>query len=199
MSKNPTKELMDLAMHPVRMRILTLLSGSQGMTPQQMAERMSDVPQATLYRHINRLANGELLAVAEERPVRGTLEKVYVLNTAYQRQLIADEEALDAFNRMSRDDHMRYFLSFLLNQLGEFSGYLNSRDEGARDMAADGVGYHTLALFLTDAEFVEFVQALNQALLPFINLEPSADRKKRLFSTIMMPANSDESDGTNDR
>jgi DNA-binding transcriptional ArsR family regulator len=188
MSRNPTKDLMDLAMHPVRMRILTLLAGGPGMTPQQMAEQMSDVPQATLYRHINRLAVGGLLLVTAERPVRGTLEKVYALNMAYQSQVVSGEDALEALNQMSKADHQRYFLSFLLTQLDNFSHYLNRAEDGALDLAADGVGYHTLAMYLNEAEFIAFSQALNQALLPFLTLESTPDRKKRLLSVISMPA-----------
>ncbi len=188
MNENPTKELMDLAMHPVRMRILTLLAGSQGMTPLQMAEQMSDIPQATLYRHINRLAQGGLLVVTAERPVRGTLEKIYALNTVYEYQLLPGQDAIEAFNRLSKADHLRYFLGFLLARLDDFSRYLSRHADGSLDMAADGVGYQTLALFLSDKDFVDFAQALNQALLPFLQLEPAPGRKKRLFSTTMMPA-----------
>ncbi len=198
MKKNETTELLDLALHPVRMRILTLLSGSQGLTPQQMAERMSDIPQATLYRHINRLAQGGLLIVAAERPVRGTLEKVYALNTAYEYQLVTDEDALEAFNRLSKEDHLRYFTSFMLSLLDNFSHYLSRAEGGPINMAADGVGYHTLPLFLSDAEFAQFATALNQALLPFLNLEAVPGRRKRLFSTIMMPAD-DPVESYNDR
>jgi DNA-binding transcriptional ArsR family regulator len=187
MRKNETKELLDLALHPTRMRILTLLSGSQGLTPQQMAERMDDIPQATLYRHINRLAQGGLLAVVTERPVRGTLEKVYALNTAYDRQLVTGEDALEAFNRLSKEDHLRYFNSFLLSLLDAFSHYLDRAKEGQLNMAADGVGYHTLPLFMSDEELAQFAAALNQALVPFLGLKDAPGRRKRLFSTVMMP------------
>ncbi len=188
MKKNETKELLNLALHPVRMRILTLLSGSQGLTPQQMAERMSDIPQATLYRHINRLAQGGLLAIVAEHPVRGTLEKVYALNTAYDRQLVTGEDALEAFNRLSKEDHLRYFNSFLLSLLDAFSHYLDRAEGGQLNMAADGVGYHTLPLFMSDEEFAQFAAALNQALMPFLKLEAAPGRRKRLFTTVMMPA-----------
>ncbi len=188
MKKNPTKELMDLALHPVRMRILTLLSGSAGLTPLQMAEEMSDIPQATLYRHINRLVKGGLLVVAEERPVRGTLEKVYALNAGNREQLVTDEEELNAFNQLSKADHLRYFTAFTISLLDDFSRYLNHSAEGGLDFAADGVGYHKIPFFLSDAEFAEFAAALNQALAPYLALKEGPGRKKRLFSTVMMPA-----------
>jgi DNA-binding transcriptional ArsR family regulator len=201
MKDNIAKELLDLTLHPVRMRILMLLSGSPGLTPQQMADQMRDVPQATLYRHINRLFQGRLLSIVEERPVRGTLEKVYALNTASNRQPPSAEEVLNAVNQLSKEDHLRYFTAFMLTVLDDFSRYLNHREDGKLDLAADGVGYHKLTLFLSDEEFAAFSAALNQALAPFLQMENAYGRKKRMFSTIMMPydGSSEPPDGTNDR
>jgi DNA-binding transcriptional ArsR family regulator len=192
MERNIAKEMLDLTLHPVRMRIVTLLSGSRGMTPQQMAEQMSDIPQATLYRHINRLLQGGLLTIVEERPVRGTLEKVYALNSAPEGQPASYEEALDAVNQLSKEDHLRYFTAFMLTVLDDFSRYLDSSPKEALDLAGDGVGYHKLALFLNDEEFGEFAIALNQALAPFLSLDDAPGRRKRLFSAIMMPAETPE-------
>ena len=187
MTKNAIKDLLDLTLHPVRVRMITLLAGSEGMTPQQMAEQLSDIPQATLYRHINRLVKGGVLTVVEERPVRGTLEKVYALNTAVERQLVTEEEGVKAFQQLSKEDHMRYFSTFIFSLLDDFSQYLHHSPEHL-DMAADGVGYHKLALFLSDEEFGAFGAALNQALAPYLGLKPSPERKKRLFTTVMMPS-----------
>jgi len=201
MKKNIAKELLDLSLHPVRMRILMLLSGSKGMSPQQMADQMRDIPQASLYRHLIRLFQGGLLSVVEERPVRGTLEKVYALNTASERQPVSAEDALDAVNRLSKEDHLRYFTAFMLTVLDDFSRYLNRSENSTLNLAVDGVGYHKLALFLNDEEFAAFAIALNQAMAPFLKLENAPGRRKRLFSTIMMP--SDDSpepwDGTNEQ
>lgn len=193
MKKNETKALLDTALHPVRMHILNLFLGGEGLTPQQMAERLSDIPQATLYRHINRLLQSGLLAVMEERPVRGTVEKVYALNRNYQRQLVAGQDAVEAFSRMSKEDHIRYFTAFTLALMDDFSRYLDL--PGPRNFAADGVGYHKLLLNLSDEEFAAFAAALNQSLMPFIGLPDAPGRKKRWFTTIMMP--SDETLETN--
>jgi hypothetical protein len=164
-----------------------------------MAERMKDIPQATLYRQISRLVRGGLLVVVEERPVRGTLEKVYALNTAASPQFASYEEAVEAINRLSKEDHQRYFTTFLLTILDDFARYLSQRHSGQLDLAGDGVGYHKLPLFLSDEEFAAFSTALNQALAPFLRLENTPERRKRLFSTIMMPADDspESSNGTN--
>ncbi len=186
MEKNEAKELLDLTLHPVRMRILMLLSGSSGITPQQIAEQMRDIPQATLYRHINQLAQSGLLVVVEERPARGTLEKVYALNIA--KYNVDDTEAL---SQMSKEEHLRYFTAFMMTLLDDFSRYLKRSETRPLDYAADGIGYQKMPLFLSDQELGEFASALNQAMAPFLKLENTPGRQKRLFTTVMMPAYED--------
>jgi DNA-binding transcriptional ArsR family regulator len=187
MAKDDVKPMLDLVLHPVRMRILTALAGSPGLTPQQIADRMADVPQATLYRHINRLVRAGALAVVAERPVRGTLEKVYALNSSTM-QPVNGEAALDAFNRMSKEEHLHYFSAFTLTLLDDFARYLNQPRASTLDFAADGVGYQKNALFLNDEEMAALAAALGQALAPFFALPNAPGRRKRLFTTILMPS-----------
>ena len=189
MNTDPAKELLDTMLHPVRMRVLMALAGNQGLTPLQIAEQVRDVPQATLYRHINRLVRAGLLELVDERPVRGTLEKVYALNRAGRSHLGNEDMA-----QFTREDHLRYFTAFTISLLDQFSRYLSQRP--TVDLAADGAGYTQVPVFMTDAELVVFSQAINQALLPY--LEPAGaqageeKRKKRILATIMIPEISGE-------
>jgi DNA-binding transcriptional ArsR family regulator len=180
MPKDSKKELLDNMLHPVRMRVLMALTGSQGMTPLQISEALNDVPQATLYRHINRLVKSGLLTVVDERPVRGTLEKVYALNRAIPTHL-----GNEAFAGLSKEDHLRFFTSFAITLIDEFSRYLSSSQKV--DLAADGVGYQQMPIFMSDEELVAFAQVINQALLPFMQNEAAPGRTRRLFTTILMP------------
>jgi hypothetical protein len=68
----------DLLLHPVRMRLVTELAGRQ-MTPGQLAAALPDVPQATLYRQINRLLEGGVFEVVAEQVVNGATERTYAV------------------------------------------------------------------------------------------------------------------------
>ena len=168
----------DLILHPVRLRILTALMGRQ-MTAQALAAALPDVAQATLYRHINRLAEGGVLVVVEENPVRGTVEKVYAL-AEDQAHLSAEDMA-----NLSKDDHMRMFTTFVTRLLHDFSHYLESHE--TVDPAVDGVGYQQIPLYLSEEELGQFAQEINAALLPYVNLEPTPQRRRRIFTSVMMP------------
>jgi len=172
----------DLILHPLRMRIIMTIMGKH-MTAQQLANAMPDIAQATLYRHLNKLAKGGILAVVEEHPVRGTLEKVYALNE--QKAFLG---AADIAN-FSKDDHMRYFTAFVAILLGEFSQYLDSKEKP--DLVADGVGYTKVAIYLSDEEFMNMAKQLNQALGSTLQNQPAPGRKRRMFTNIVLPAPDD--------
>jgi DNA-binding transcriptional ArsR family regulator len=168
----------DLILHPIRMRILIALAGRQ-KTSQELASELPDIPQATLYRHINRLAKAGLLEVVEERPARGAVEKVYTVG-AHTSMLTAEEMA-----DFSKDDHMRYFITFVASLLDDFSRYL--QHSHTVDMATEVVGYNKFPLELSDEEFQSLSAKMNEALAPYLDNPPGQDRQRRLFSFIVMP------------
>lgn len=166
----------DLALHPVRIRILRAVAGRR-LTTHDLVELLPDIPQATLYRHLATLANAALLDVVEERKIRGAVERVYALPE--------HGATLDASTLATAEDHERYFTAFMSSLLSEFSRYL-ARER--IDFAADGVGYHQLVLHLTDAELGQFAAALNALIHPLLANEPGNGRVPRLLATILLPA-----------
>jgi DNA-binding transcriptional ArsR family regulator len=176
----------NLIMHPIRLRIVQALLGDRQLTPQQLADLLPDVPQATLYRHINKLVDGGVLVVAAERRARGAVEKFYAVSD-YAVTLTAED-----FANASRDDHMHAFTTFVASLLADFGRYLQ-RD--AIDFERDGVGYRQVALYLNDEEFVQMAAALNTALRPFLELPPAPDRRRRMLSNVLIPT--DEELGAN--
>ncbi len=169
----------DLILHPVRMRVILALAGRQ-MTARQLAAALADVAPATLYRHLNAMAAGGVLAVVERHPVRGTVEKVYALAGPGAGYLSAADVA-----EMDKDDYMQLFTGFVVTLLGDFARYLNHRE--AINPAADGVGFQKYPVYLSDAEFLEFGKRLSELLLPYLTTEPSPERQRRLFSLIVLP------------
>ena len=169
---------MDTILHPIRMRILQTLIGGRHLTIQQIGERLTDVPQATLYRHLNKLLAAEILAIAEEKKVRGTIEKVLKINE--KANLLTEKEV----SEFSREDHFNYFFTFLTNLLGDFESYL-SQDNF--DLKADGVSYRQANLYLNDEEFIELLQTIGHAISTATKNEPTKDRKLRTIATIILP------------
>ncbi|HEX9338211.1 MAG TPA: helix-turn-helix domain-containing protein, partial [Pseudonocardiaceae bacterium] len=89
----------DLLLHPVRLRIVQAFLGDRALTTSALSAELSDVPPASLYRHVARLVDAGVLAVVAERRVRGALERTYVL------RLTAATIGPDQLAEMSVEDH----------------------------------------------------------------------------------------------
>lgn len=169
---------LELMLHPVRLRILQAAIGGRNVTAQQLAEMLPDVPPATLYRHLNKLLHGGILVVVAQNQVRGTTEKVYAL----------PEHALTLtpvdLSRLTRDDHMRYFMTFVATLLEDYQRYLQ-QDEP--NLVADGVMYRQATLYLSDEEMVELLQTIGSAIQQAMANSPGPDRRRRTLSTVLIP------------
>ncbi len=172
----PTKA--DLVLHPLRLRIVMALAGRQ-KTSRQLAGELNDIPPATLYRHIRRLAQAGILQVVQERQVRGTAEKVYTLDERTTQLTPAEMAAF------SQDDHMRYFIAFTATLLDHFSRYIHHAE--TLDLAADGFGYHMFPLELSNEELKSLSAKINKAFAPYFDKPPRPDRRRRIFATVVIP------------
>lgn len=168
----------DLLLHPVRMQVIQTLVAGRRMTAQEIGERMPEVAQATLYRHLRSLVEGSVLEVVEERRVRGAVERVY----AVRGEQLAIPPAELA--RATAADHMRYFTTFVAGLLGSFGRYLR---RPWIDLANDGVGYRLVTLNLTREELGTFIDDLNTRLHRELDNEPSAGRRPYAISRIVIP------------
>lgn len=167
----------DVLLHPERLRIVQALV-NQPMTAAQIKDRLGNVAQATLYRHLDLLEAGGLIEIADERRVRGATERTFrVVESAV---MLGDDDLSDA----TSEEHFRYFAIFLGTLLSDFAAYL---DDGEPDLLADGVGYQQMALWLTDAEFQDMVSRLVRVFRPLMEHEPAPGRRRRLVTSILMP------------
>jgi DNA-binding transcriptional ArsR family regulator len=167
----------DLIIHPIRMRIIIALNDRK-LTPKQLAAELKDVAPATLYHHLNLLTDAGITRVVEERLVRGTLrEKVYTLSDA--STILSPDQIAGA----SKDELLQYFLVFVSKLIGDHARYLDLKESGYYGDA----GYQQHPVFLSDEEFVQFLQELNAALLPWLKKEPAPGRRQCLLTTILIP------------
>jgi len=169
----------DVILHPIRMRIIQALLNGNRMTAQQLQERLQDVPQATLYRHLKKMVEARVLAVAEEIPNRGTLEKVYVIPEK-GAEITAEE-----LNQASFEEQLAYFTNFAASLIGEYGRYLQNNPD--TDLLKDGVTYRQFAVNLSDEENIELIMGIRKLLVEAMQKEPNEDRRRRLFTVIGFP------------
>jgi hypothetical protein len=168
----------DLLLHPVRLRVVKTFLGDRALTTAQIAAELDDVPIGSLYRQIATLTRAGVLQVVAERRVRGTVEKTYTL-----RMLAAQIQA-DEVQAMSIDDHARAFMAYVAGLLGDFDRYLTHDPAPGRD----GADYRVNAMWLTDAEYADYLRDLKGVLRARLANNPTKERRRRMIYHVLLPA-----------
>ncbi|MGW0201583.1 helix-turn-helix domain-containing protein [Nonomuraea sp. NPDC003201] len=171
-------DTLELLAHPVRLRIVHAMRGGRELTTAQLCARIPDSSKAMIYRHVDLLAANGILEVADERRVRGAVERRYRLRLD---RVIVDADAAAA---LSPDDHRRVFATSMAVLVAEFNAYL---DRDNAEPAADLVGYRQHAVWLNRDELENMIIELRRVILPLLANEPTPDRAQYLLSPVFFP------------
>ncbi|MFC5181247.1 helix-turn-helix domain-containing protein [Actinomadura harenae] len=172
---------LDLFAHPVRLRIVHALRGGRVLPTSRLAELITDVSKATVYRHVDVLAAAGVLEVAGERRVRGAVERRYRLGR--DRASVDPAEAA----ALSPDDHRAAFTAALAALAAEFDAYLDRDDS---DPSSDPLGYRQHAVWLNPGELTALLADLRAAIVPHLANTSEPGRSRYLLSPILFPAES---------
>jgi DNA-binding transcriptional ArsR family regulator len=172
-------DTLELLAHPARLRIVHAMRGGRTLTTAELCARLPDVSKAMVYRHVDLLADGGILEVAEERRVRGAVERRF--------RLRPDRASVDPGTAasLSPDDHRRGFAVAMAALVAEFTAYL---DRGHGDPATDPVGYRQHAIWLNRDELSAMISELREAIVPRLANPASPDRTRYLLSPILFPS-----------
>jgi DNA-binding transcriptional ArsR family regulator len=171
-------DTLELLAHPVRLRIVHAMRGGRTLTTAQMCARIPDASKAMVYRHVDLLTAAGILEVADEKRVRGAVERCYRLR---HDRVVVDTDAVAA---LSPDEHRRVFATAMAALVAEFNGYL---DRENADPVADLVGYRQHAVWLNHGELKEMINDMRRAILPRLANRPASDRAQYLLSPILFP------------
>lgn len=162
----------DACLNPVRQRILQVLIEKKEASAAQILEVLTDIPRASLYRHIKILADAGVIEAVREVPKRGSVEKFYA-----HAAPPADAKTNEGMNQMIQ--------AALIALANDFSRYFS---EGGNDPQKDMLTLGQATLMLSDEEFTAFLAEYSQMLAKFLRNKPSAERKTRKITFISSPA-----------
>lgn len=168
----------ELLLHPVRIRIITALRAQPVLTTAQLAERMSDVAQATLYRQVATLLEAGVIEVEGEDRTRGPAERRYRLRPE------GAKITPDAAAAMTIDDHRRAFTAAMGSLIGEFNWYL---DQPGANPRRDRVSYRYMVLWLTEREMEQFQGRVQEALFELMRRPAPRSSRPYLVTPICFP------------
>ena len=165
-------KLSDIITNPIRMKIMQFLQIRGEATTKQICEELNDIPQPTLYRHINYLLKEEVLIVKSERKVRGSLERLLALN---ETKFTENNDITDIAYQ------------FLMALYGSFQRY---SDKDNADPYADMLSLRTYMFTLTDESYSNLFKELRELIDKYS--EPEQGGKSRSFSVISAPVTGEE-------
>ena len=175
----PSKKA-DLLLHPIRLQIVTAIS-TQQMTAKELGEAIPDVPQTTLYRHINALVEGGLLKVVSETQIRGTVERTYAV-------AVLPSLKPEDLQGMTKQEYQQAFLVYLSTLMSAARHYLDSKgEEEVFNPLTDGLDLSLGTLYLSDAEFRTMNQRILEVIMSASGNQPTPARKRRMFTYLFIP------------
>lgn len=169
------RDLAKVVMNPIRQRILQALLVHGKSSTKDIGEELNDVPAPTLYRHIKILLDADVIMVAQEEPIRGTIQRIYAVNPEFMNGADANDTNLLIQNTLH-------------SLCASFQMYFA---KGKTDMQKDLLSVSTSTLLLSDAEFMDFLQELSKLIGKHISNQPTSDRKTRRFTFISSPSEED--------
>lgn len=156
-------------MNPVRQRIIQYLLVHERGTVKEMKLEVSDIPSASLYRHVKILNEHSFITVAEEHRIRGTVESVYEIN----------KEALEV------DDEDGTVVQMALFRLcASFAKYFKS---GYADPRKDMLMLTSCTLTLTDEDFMNFLTELNDVAAKYMTKPVTDQSRSRQITLVSSP------------
>ena len=133
-------ERLALLLHPVRLRLVHAMRSGGSLTTRELCERLSELPKATVYRQVERLARGGVLEIESERRVRGAVERRYRLVPEAAAVTAADSRS------MTVEDHRRVFPAAMAALMADFDAYL---DRPGADPFAYQVSYRQYIVWIS--------------------------------------------------
>ena len=161
-------ELIKILSNSARIRVIQYLQIHGEATTKQISESITDIPAPTLYRHINFLLKEDVLIVKEERKVRGSLERLLMINK-------------DKFTEIENGNIADVAYQFLMGIYAGFQKYSMRPDADPRK---DRLCMRTRMLSLTDEEFDAFLQDIGAVMDKY---GKKSDGKERSISFISAP------------
>lgn len=172
MDQNAIKSMMN----PVRIKIIREITVKGQATTKEIQAICPDIPQASLYRHIQNLLDNKILTVVSENKIRGIHEKVYAIQENPSREINQHLELV------TKDETSQLFTQFMISLFSDVETYLDQVPHF--NLADEQLGFVSYSLYLSNQELQAVMKEINGSLVKHLNNPCVPDRTLRKISTI---------------
>ncbi|MCL2392130.1 MAG: hypothetical protein FWC66_05905 [Oscillospiraceae bacterium] len=171
-------KVMECLTNPIKNKLLLEVINQGQTTAKMLAEKNKSIPQATLYRYLNKMVSDGVLEVVEERQVRNVKEKVYASAIdfeAHVKEMIAEN---------SGEAYLRMFQQFTIGLLNEFKVY---SEQDSIDILNDGSGFRVASFCATHDELKELSEKIWKLVEPYKKRAMTSERRARSLAVVVTP------------
>ncbi|WP_235817471.1 helix-turn-helix domain-containing protein [Gracilibacillus timonensis] len=161
----------------IRFKIaLALIDKEEGLSILQLNQLLEDVPQATLYRHMNAMFEDGLVKIVNTKKTRSGEEKFYAINAETYK--INEEE----WNQASYDEKVNFVTFYFMYVLQAYQSYHKTMD-GKKDETT----FSLAKLHLDEDKFEDFQSELNALFNKYYEESEKDSNKERTVSLVIIP------------
>lgn len=176
------KKLIELLGNPTIAQILLAFENTPELSPKMLLSQLPDIPQATLYRYINKLHQNDILKIANEQQKRGTIEKTYTLNVQLS------EKNLEKMAKITPQQYFELFSKFTVGLLQEFNDYTKKEEA---NIVEDGTGFSTVPIYATTDELEKYSQEIKKILEPALTKQNNKQQRHNFVMIVTPPKDGD--------
>ena len=177
MNQKTMKDLISCFVDPVDSRILMEITERKTATAKELTKALTDISQASLYRHLGKMVKNGVLRIAEERPVRAMVEKVYAINMG------ATQDISRLLEENRGDVYMSLFAQFSAALMREFADYA-ARDD--INILRDGSGFSTGPIAVNLEELGALMIKIGELIAPYRTPEQAAKPGRKMHSLAII-------------
>lgn len=168
----------DILIKPLSIKIIRLLTNNE-LTIKEISEKIPEISKASLYRHIKKMYDEDIIKVTTERLINGITEKTYTFAIDGGGNL-----SQDYVNNLSEKEYKTLFAQFIAMVTGDFE---NSIKDCEFSEIKNNTSFTQTLLYISDEERKEFNEEFATLLKKYINNKSTINRKKKILSIISMP------------
>ena len=172
-------KLIECITNPAKSQLLQAINYHQQITTKELAKQVNQLPQATLYRYLNKMVQDGLIKVVAENQIRNVKEKVYgmAIDLEAENKKIAEDK--------SGTSYLALFQNFTNGLHEDFKSHISQGNTGLDRKFAYAFG--ALPITVTDEEATELYEKIQALLQPYHNNPPTEDRCLRNFALVITP------------
>ena len=172
-------KLIECITNPAKSQLLQAINYHEQITTKALAKIVPKLPQATLYRYLNKMVKDGIIKVVAENQIRNVKEKVYgmAIDLEAENQKIAEDE--------SGASYLALFQIFTNGLHEDFKKHMSEGNAGLKRKFAYAFG--ALSINVTDEEATELYKKVEALLQPYHDNPPAPDRHLRNFALVITP------------